>query len=162
MAFPSGYPRPMFGSLQGDAGAVYDPMAYSGPYGGRPNFVSEDVASPIVAAPQVYAPAPVRARPRRKIKLGPVHRCKVVSVKQRDGKTKRRRLCWDKQGHLVRNSAAGSKGGKGSTRKRRVKCTLKCPKGSSPYCKGGFRSSGKGRGGKQVCRKWVCRRRKGK
>ncbi len=159
MAFPSGYPRPMFGSLRGEP--VVDPMAY-GPFGvheQHANYVSPPERE-FRQPGREYVPPAAPARKKRKVKLGPVHHCKVVPMTLH-GKRVRRRLCWDKHGHLVRNTAAGSKGGKGSARKRRVKCTLKCPKGSSPICKGGFRSAGKGRGGK-VCRKWVCRRRKGR
>ena len=97
-------------------------------------------------------------QPKRTVKLGRAVKCKVTVLKTPQGKTMRRKLCWDKQGHLVSNSAAGSRGGKGSGRKRRVKCKLKCPKGSSPKCKGGWRKGVKG--GAQVCKKWVCSRRK--
>lgn len=158
MAFPSGYgyPRPLFGTRFGAADAVIDPMDM-GPFGVREQQANY-VSPPSPGERQMHVPfAPKK---KRVVKLGPVHHCKVVPMVLH-GKKVRRRLCWDKHGHLVRNTAAGSKGGKGSARKRRVKCTLKCPKGSSPICKGGFRSAGKGRSGK-VCRKWVCRRRKGR
>lgn len=149
MAFLQSRLRGAFGALRGDE--LVDPLT--------PNYVSPQLdLTPSSPAPFFSAP-----KKKRRIKLGPVKKCKVVPVTGRDGKRRKRRMCWDAHGHLVRNEAAGSrKGGGGASKKRGLKrvCKLKCKEGSSPFCKGGFRKAGKGHGATKVCRKWVCRKKR--
>lgn len=127
----------------------------AGPYGfGNANMLPPGVAIDYndVAVAETVDVEP--AKPRRRgvsRKPGRVARCKVVKIRQRNGKVAKRRLCWDKRGVLASNTKAGSRKG-GSARK--VVCKRKCPKGSRAVCKGGYRKVK----GKRVCRKFVCRR----
>lgn len=102
-----------------------------------------------------------KSRPRPK--KGPPTKCKVVKLRS-GGKTRRRRVCWDKHGTIVRNQSPSSpspiKGKKGGRKGgKKVKCKTKCPKGTRKVCTGGWRKGGKG-SKKRVCKKYTCRRKR--
>jgi hypothetical protein len=76
-----------------------------------------------------------RARPYKK--PGRAVRCKTKLIKlPNSNRRMKRKLCWDAHGRLTSNTAAGARG--------------RVPKGAKKKC----------RGGKTVCRKWGCKRKR--